>query len=257
MTARSGPKAMGLGVIHGCNSFIQQLKRLAQLGAQHFHSTRRIRQPSGSTAAPSRHTRRICAQVAKVSNHLLVSRHAQKIRKIDRVARGCACVLFAKQMATQSGCVVDHCSWLTSAPALYARIGSASARACKRSGRRCTRGALQPGRTEPCTVRLERTPQASVAGRTQLLVERLVHGRQVPYERLRVITGGAYMARRVWRPCKRVDRRSVPLQLRDGQRGEPARRRCCWLWVHDHLPRRVWATEPEEAHCRQAVTRPA
>jgi len=30
-----------------------------------------------------------------------------------------------KLMATQSGCVVDHCSWLISAPALYARIGSA------------------------------------------------------------------------------------------------------------------------------------
>ena len=29
-----------------------------------------------------------------------------------------ACVLLAKQMATQSGCVVDHCSWFTSAPAL-------------------------------------------------------------------------------------------------------------------------------------------
>ena len=35
------------------------------------------------------------------------------------------CVLFPKQMATQSGCVVDHCSWLISAPALYAKIGSA------------------------------------------------------------------------------------------------------------------------------------
>ncbi len=34
------------------------------------------------------------------------------------------CVLEPKQIATQSGCVVDHCSWLTSAPALYAKIGS-------------------------------------------------------------------------------------------------------------------------------------
>ena len=34
-------------------------------------------------------------------------------------------MLLAKQMATQSGCAVDHCSWLTSAPAPYARMGSA------------------------------------------------------------------------------------------------------------------------------------
>jgi len=38
-------------------------------------------------------------------------------------------VLFPKQIATQSGCVVDHCSWLISAPALYARIGSARGQA--------------------------------------------------------------------------------------------------------------------------------
>lgn len=35
------------------------------------------------------------------------------------------CVLLPKQIATQSGWVADHCNWLTSAPALYARIGSA------------------------------------------------------------------------------------------------------------------------------------
>jgi hypothetical protein len=32
----------------------------------------------------------------------------------------------AKAMAIQSGCVDDHCNWLISAPALYAKMGSAA-----------------------------------------------------------------------------------------------------------------------------------
>ena len=65
-----------------------------------------------------------------------------------------ACVLLAKQMATQSGCVVDHCSWFTSAPALYARIGSASAQQTCFLGSLLLRCARSKHASQPLTLRL-------------------------------------------------------------------------------------------------------
>ena len=143
---------------------------------------------------------------------------------------------------------------MTSAPALYANMGSAghthpsdsvhqmavltnhlhnesSTSICWRLGK------LLPLRVPPYSVAGGDDAIAAQSGRphtaearrytscgplTKTMIHGMTHGRQIPDERLRIVTGAANVARGVRSPCQGIHWRLMPLQLSHWQRRIPA-----------------------------------